>query len=34
MYQIIREDYCDVTHPFVVASNKPVNTSTKQKLHF
>jgi len=34
MHQIITEVYCDVTHPFVVASKKPINKSTKHNLHF
>jgi hypothetical protein len=34
MHQIITEGYCDVTHPFVVASNKPINISTKHNLDF
>ena len=33
-HQIITEGYCDVTHPFVVASNKPINFSAKLNLNF
>lgn len=34
MHEIITEGYCDVTHPFVVASNKLINISTKHNLNF